>query len=33
MLKVVEELRVEAAKIRGLAWKHDVPADLLSRDS
>ncbi len=32
VVRVVEELRVEAAKIRGLAWKHDVPADLLTRD-
>jgi hypothetical protein len=30
--KLVDELRAEAAKIRGLEWKHDVPADLLTRD-
>ena len=29
--QIVDELREEAAKIRGLAWKHDVPADLLTR--
>jgi hypothetical protein len=29
--KMVAELREEASKIRGLAWKRDVPADLLSR--
>ena len=32
VVRVVEELRTEAAKIRRLAWKHDVPADLLTRD-
>lgn len=30
--RMVDELRAEAAKVRGLAWKHDVPADLLSRE-
>lgn len=29
--QIVAELRDEASKIRGLAWKHDVPADLLTR--
>lgn len=32
IVRVVEELRVEASKIRGLAWKQPVPADLLSRE-
>lgn len=32
IVKVVEELRIEASKLRGLAWKHDVPSDLLTRD-
>ena len=31
VLKIVDELRVEAAKIRGLAWKKEVPAELISR--
>ena len=31
IVKVVDELRAEASKIRGLAWKHAVPADLLTR--
>src|SRR5687767_6922861 len=30
--KIVEELRVEASKLRGLAWKREVPADLISRE-
>jgi hypothetical protein len=30
--KFVDDLRAEASRIRGLPWKHDVPADLLSRD-
>ncbi|MHC5012752.1 MAG: hypothetical protein ACYTG6_17705, partial [Planctomycetota bacterium] len=29
---LVDELRAEASEIRGLEWKHEVPADLLSRD-
>lgn len=28
---MVDELRAEAARIRGLAWKFEVPADLVSR--
>ena len=31
VLKVVDEIRVEAARYRGLPWKQDVPADLISR--
>jgi len=31
VLKIVDELRIEAAKIRGLAWKKEVPAELISR--
>jgi hypothetical protein len=30
--RLVDELRGQASRIRGLAWKKDVPADLLSRD-
>jgi hypothetical protein len=29
--RLVDELRGEAARLRGLAWKEEVPADLLSR--
>ena len=32
VLKFVDELREEAASIRGLEWKEFVPADLLTRD-
>lgn len=32
VVRVVEELRQEASKIRGLPWKQDVPADLLTRE-
>jgi hypothetical protein len=30
--RIVDDLKAEASRIRGLAWKHDVPADLVSRD-
>lgn len=30
--RLVAELRAEAATIRGLAWKFEVPADLVTRD-
>jgi hypothetical protein len=30
-VRMVDELRADAARIRGLAWKEPVPADLISR--
>ena len=30
--RLVDELRDEASRLRGLPWKEEVPADLLSRD-
>ena len=30
--KLVEEIRPEVAKLRGLAWKHDVPVCVLTRE-
>jgi hypothetical protein len=32
VLAAVDEIRAEVAKVRGLAWKSHVPADLLSRE-
>jgi hypothetical protein len=32
VLRMVEELRDETARIRGLPWKRTVPADLLTKD-
>jgi hypothetical protein len=32
VIRIVDELREEVAKVRGLAWKQKVPADLLSRE-
>ncbi|HVG93991.1 MAG TPA: hypothetical protein VND21_06055, partial [Planctomycetota bacterium] len=31
VLKIVDALRLDAARIRGLPWKQEVPADLISR--
>jgi hypothetical protein len=31
ILKIVDALRLDAARIRGLPWKQEVPADLISR--
>ena len=33
ILAIVDELRDDAARIRGLPWKYDVPADVITRDA
>jgi Zn-dependent peptidase ImmA (M78 family) len=32
VLRIVDALRIEASRIRGLPWKQEVPADLISRE-